>query len=91
LSIEIIKNIWHNFSRNTNLTKVTSYTIQLKREVGWDLGYLYISTRIWWVKWPTWKLILSLQLWSWYHQGIDSAMTHVPRLSVKVSKKIISK
>ena len=31
-----------------------------------------------------WTLALGLQLWLWYHHGIDSTITHVPSLSAEV-------
>lgn len=38
---------------------------------------IYISTISQWVKLPTCKITLKLQLWLWYHQDIDSTMTCV--------------
>ena len=55
-------------------------------------GGIYSSTRIWWVKLFTRKLTLSVQLWLWYEQGMDSAMsTHVSDLECKSEEEFVSK
>ena len=46
-------------------------------------GGMYIPTRIWWAKRPTWKLTICPQLWLRYQQEIGIVMTYAPNFECR--------